>query len=27
VKCDLINSGIVPKVEKSLWKPSKRWFG
>jgi hypothetical protein len=29
VKCDLINSGIVPKVEKSLWKPSKRliWLG
>jgi hypothetical protein len=24
VKCDLINSGIVPKVEKSLWKPTKR---
>ena len=23
VKCDLINSGFVPKVEKSLWKPSK----
>ena len=24
VKCDLINSGFVPKVEKSLWKPTKR---
>jgi hypothetical protein len=27
VKCDLINSGFVPKVENSLWKPTKRWFG
>jgi hypothetical protein len=29
VKCDLINSGFVPKVEKSLWKPTKRliWLG
>jgi hypothetical protein len=23
----LINSGFVPKVEKSLWKPTKRLFG
>jgi len=29
VKNDLINSGFVPKVEKSLWKPTKRliWLG
>ena len=29
VKCDLINSGFVPKVEQSLWKPTKRliWLG
>jgi hypothetical protein len=29
VKCDLINSGFVPKVEKSLWKATKRliWLG
>jgi hypothetical protein len=29
VKCDLINSGVVPKVEKSLWKPTKQliWLG
>jgi hypothetical protein len=29
VKYDLINSGFVPKVEKSLWKPTKRliWPG
>jgi hypothetical protein len=29
VKCDLINSGIVSKVEKSLWKPTKWliWLG
>jgi hypothetical protein len=29
VKYDLINSGFVPKVEKSLWKPTKRliWLG
>ena len=29
VKCDLINSCFVPKVEKSLWKPTKRliWLG
>ena len=29
VKCDLIKSGFVPKVEKSLWKPTKRliWLG
>jgi hypothetical protein len=29
VKCDLINSGFVPKVEISLWKPTKRliWLG
>jgi hypothetical protein len=29
VKCDLINSGFVPKVEKSLWKPTKglTWLG
>jgi hypothetical protein len=29
MKCDLINSGFVPKVEKSLWKPTKRliWLG
>jgi hypothetical protein len=29
VKCDLINSGFVPKVENSLWKPTKRliWLG
>ena len=29
VKCDLINSGFVPKVEKLLWKPTKRlmWLG
>ena len=28
MKCDLINSGFVPKVEKSLWKPTKLliWF-
>ena len=26
-KNDLINSGFVPKVEKSLWKPTKRLFG
>jgi hypothetical protein len=25
VKCDLINSGFVPKVEKLLWKPTKRY--
>ena len=24
VKCDLINSGFVPKVENSLWKSTKR---
>jgi hypothetical protein len=24
VKCDLINSGFVPKGEKSPWKPTKR---
>ena len=29
VKYDLINYGFVPKVEKSLWKPTKRliWLG
>ena len=29
VKCDLIKSGFVPEVEKSLWKPTKRliWLG
>ena len=29
VKCDLINSGFVPKVENSLCKPTKRliWLG
>ena len=29
VKCEFINSGFVPKVEKSLWKPTKRliWLG
>jgi hypothetical protein len=29
VKYDLINSGFVPKVEKSLWKPTKWliWLG
>ena len=29
VKCDLINSGIVLKAEKSLWNPTKRliWLG
>ena len=29
VKCDLINSGFVPNVEISLWKPTNRliWLG
>ena len=29
MKCDLINSGFAPKVEQSLWKPTKRliWLG